>query len=93
MRMRQLNLVSGAVLWCVHFDEISSTSSILMYFISYWKSVLYHISKKRIIFFPVATAVAIVFYKGCHFVAHARQNVQNAHSSNFLLKSDVQWLL
>jgi hypothetical protein len=26
MRMRQLNLVSGGVLWCVHLDETSSTS-------------------------------------------------------------------
>jgi hypothetical protein len=26
--MRQLNLVSGAVLWCVHFDEISSSFSV-----------------------------------------------------------------
>jgi hypothetical protein len=25
MRMRQFNLVSDAVLWCVHFDEICST--------------------------------------------------------------------
>jgi hypothetical protein len=27
MRMRQLNLVSGALLWCVHLDEISSTTT------------------------------------------------------------------
>jgi hypothetical protein len=25
MGMRQFNLVFGAILWCVHFDEISST--------------------------------------------------------------------
>jgi hypothetical protein len=26
MRMHQLNLVSGALLWCVHLDKISSTT-------------------------------------------------------------------
>jgi hypothetical protein len=32
----------------------------------------------------------LTFSEDCHFVAHVRTNVQNARSSNFLLKSDVQ---